>query len=817
MSQGTERRLGGPVGWLLDRQLMTNLREIFLYSAFGTRIDPRNWMMAREVDLTDGFEGEELWFDYLSDTGDGMRATYSMAYLAYSDVWASSADAPGDAALESDAAKTVRLPRGAFLVIGGDTAYHVADYETLVDRFQFPFNRAFEHLAALGKVDDGGDARRPIFGIPGNHDYYDFLDGFNRQFRRPFNPEDRYNPDAKTDQPQLVLEGFRRLQWGSYFSLKLPFEWRMWGLDAQGGVMDRRQRDFFRRIRRDREKKPTEKLIVATPEPITVFGRRGQGDTEIARTLTDIGLPLPYLLDDPAEAFPPGSCRLDLAGDVHHYARHWGSEPGAAQPARYASVVSGLGGAFLHSTSTDVGEVAAAQRYPEPGRALAETLRRLLQPWSIFLGGRVWQIGLLVAGLMFLGVSVAPSLRSVLGLLLGLLGLEPPALADSGDLLIRALAALYTSLGMSEPLLRGRGLLHPELAYLPVLLGLMLFATWRNGRLAMKVRHGEAVPDSAYGGPVRLLAAAAVGTAFWIYGWPGFPYGILHPLAANFVVLAMLAVSFLGLWWCRQYDDAMNAKVRRTGSLSLLDQAQGWVLWIFTLLAGLFGVTRYGFFSLGVAAVDMAFLVVVLGALIGLPVYASKVGAEIHPPWGKAGFALLGLLHAVLQLALPLVLVVSQPPTTGWILAAATILVTWGAGRAAAALVRRTGARGRFGIGAVLLALWLGWVAVLLRVTLKNPQQQEVNLASFALALGLGLVFSCVWFGWYLAVSLCFDGHNNEAGGGARIEQFKQLIRFRLTAEGLTGYVIAVDEPGAEGWTLKPCVVDVFEVRPGQG
>jgi hypothetical protein len=26
---------------------------------------------------------------------------------------------------------------------------------------------------------------RPIFGIPGNHDYYDMLDGFRRQFREP--------------------------------------------------------------------------------------------------------------------------------------------------------------------------------------------------------------------------------------------------------------------------------------------------------------------------------------------------------------------------------------------------------------------------------------------------------------------------------------------------------------------------------------------------------------------------------------------------------------------------------------------------------
>ena len=168
MPEEKERKLGGPVGWLLDRQLLVNLREILLYSAFGTRIDPRNWMVGREADMTDGFEGKEFWFDYLSDTGDSMRATYSMAYLAYSDLWAASVDAPGAVAFEESGGASQRLPRGACLVIGGDTAYHVADYETLVDRFQFPFNRAFAHLKERGKVHP--EERRPIFAIPGNHD-----------------------------------------------------------------------------------------------------------------------------------------------------------------------------------------------------------------------------------------------------------------------------------------------------------------------------------------------------------------------------------------------------------------------------------------------------------------------------------------------------------------------------------------------------------------------------------------------------------------------------------------------------------------------
>ena len=29
----------------------------------------------------------------------------------------------------------------------------------------------------------------------------------------------------------------------------------------------------------------------------------------------------------------------------------------------------------------------------------------------------------------------------------------------------------------------------------------------------------------------------------------------------------------------------------------------------------------------------------------------------------------------------------------------------------------------------------------------------------------LGMLMTCVWFGWYLVVSLAFQGHNNESGG----------------------------------------------------
>jgi hypothetical protein len=810
MAEDKERRLRGPVRWLLDRQLLVNLREIVLYSVFGTRIDPRNWMAGLEVDLTDDFEGEEFWFDYLSDTGDGMTATYSIAYLAYSDLWVSSAVKPGAAALDPGGSTTQRLPRGAFLLIGGDTAYHVADYETLAERFHYPFNRAFQHLAKLGKVDT--KKRRPLFGIPGNHDYYDFLDGFNRQFRRPYNRESRYDEEKGGDQPQLVLEGFARQQRASYFSLKLPFGWRLWGLDAQGGVMDRRQRNFFHE---NRKEKPTNRLIIATPEPITAFGQSAGPDSAIVHSLKNLELPCPFLKKDPETALPADSCRLDIAGDVHHYARYWGSEPGDPEPARYASVVSGLGGAFLHSSSTHAGEIRAKRRYPEPKKALAETLPRLLNPALILFGGRIGVIGLLVAGLLYIAASSAQSLQEAFKPLMEKAKLEFLKPSESPDLVGEAVLALQDSLDFKRnrpPEMEPPLWVDWELAYLLILFPLVGGITVWNSRLAARRRRGEIIQDSTQTGTILLLVLAFWGTRHWVYFRHDAGFGAFHALTSDFAVLVMLAVSFLCLWWCRQYDDALNCKTRRTGRLSWLDWLQLGVLWGFTVLSGTFGIARYGYYPLAVSAVDILFLVIVLGILIGLPVFAWTAGGHLYRWPGKIGFLLLGLVHAILQLCVPVVLVVFCDPKFGGIAALATVAFTLIVGQIAPYLLRD--ARDRFRLGALLLVLWLSWSAGLMALAWGQRTTQEVNGWSFGLALGLGTILSCTWLGWYLAVSLCFDGHNNEAGGGARIERFKQIIRFRLNQEGLTGYVITIDEPKADGRKLEPRVFDVFEVRP---
>jgi hypothetical protein len=174
-----DREFEPPVAWLLGRQLMASLKWILLYTAFGTKLDARDWMDAKvfpaedqqqadqvwktmyqreglktnQASHADGDgEGEkfwqkkgEFWFDYISDTGDGMKATYSIAYLCLSNLWVkelweqrpdeSDAEVHLDHSVNNDRTTLVPLPRGEFLLVGGDTSYHLSDYASLHIRF----------------------------------------------------------------------------------------------------------------------------------------------------------------------------------------------------------------------------------------------------------------------------------------------------------------------------------------------------------------------------------------------------------------------------------------------------------------------------------------------------------------------------------------------------------------------------------------------------------------------------------------------------------------------------------------------------------
>ncbi|HYG81956.1 MAG TPA: hypothetical protein VD861_16280, partial [Pyrinomonadaceae bacterium] len=445
------------MAWLFGRQLIASLKYILLYTAFKGKLDARDWMSAHVIpDRGSPAEverfwrrgngapaqsgdplpasAEEFWFDYISDTGDGQKAVYSIAYLCLSDLAAAQnpqLGQPLEFVSQPDAARLaaegkVLLPRGAFLFVGGDTSYHISDYGTLAKRFQNPFWWAFKDLGESVKG-VAGEVPRLLFGIPGNHDYYDSLDGFNRQFRRP-SSGDEVVPGGRP--PMLMLPTFRRAQEASYVALRLPFDWWFWGLDTEEGEIDFRQFEFFRDLN---DKYQPAKLIVATPEPTTAFGKFADPDENQSKTFKALGLERPFLKD--GEPLAEGKCRVDLSGDIHHYARYWGPPPASGSSDNYASVMAGGGGAFFHPSQTNVREVPQQVLYPPPEKSRNETAKQLFKFSNIVKGGFVWLFGFLIAfGLFFTSYvpqsgkdsvdSFPPFVR---------LGVSPPAEAQRPD------------------------------------------------------------------------------------------------------------------------------------------------------------------------------------------------------------------------------------------------------------------------------------------------------------------------------------------------------------------------------------------------
>lgn len=790
-----------PVAWLLGRQLIASLKYILLFMAFKGKLDARDWMETEVFPSSDSSHfsnredghstDEAFWFDYIADSGDGQRAMYSVAFLCLSDLAINSETEIGqevgfvENSDQAILAKQILLPRGAFLFIGGDTSYHIADYATLANRVQNPFWWAFNDLN--GSV--ANKRRHLLFGIPGNHDYYDSLDGFNRQFRRPSTGD---KVVAGERPPLLMLPTFEREQSASYVALRLPHGWWFWGLDTEQGEIDFRQLEFFKKLH---EENQPAKLIVATPEPTIVFGKPAEEKENQSKTFKAIGLERPFLRTP--EPLPKNKCRLDLSGDVHHYARYFGPSPGSDKPENYASVMAGGGGAFFHPTQTNVHEVPQKRLYPPADRSREETANELFKIRNIISGGFVWLFGFLIAFAFFFTAHIPPSSKEAIDRFPPFvrLGISPPLPAGS----ITESSFLYS----------------PWTIVLVISLGALLIAFSYSRKLFKKEYDPAGVMP-------RKRVKPGQRTAVWI-----------------FVALAFASLA-LGIWGFHTYEPALSRyshsfiifvsliwallaviqSVLYSGWLfeeSYVENIRTWHYWpIWVLLAMSVIAVSASFWFFGthpgaylIADLVQLSILVLMGG--GLTYLAVSVGGALHRGTGKAGFSLLGVSHALLQLAVPFLLI--RKGHLLWApLAALLVVVIF-------QLIGRTLAKLK--TGWPLAIAWVVFGALLLSIPFLLPAA-PLNLfasrwAIFGLCFyagGVGALMSCVLFGWYLAVSLAFNGHNNEAGGAARSEKFRHLVRFRLTDKELTGYVIAIDEAGTEGKNLRPRLVDVFRIAP---
>ncbi len=387
--------------------------------------------------------GRPMWIDFVADTGDDhdvSRAVASMIFAKYS---------------LNDGRTPRELPRGDVLLFGGDTAYPVATGEEIARRLVMPYNDVLRERARPS------DSPRVILGIPGNHDWYDGLDGFGRLFRR--NPHGAQALDApqaarrsqmprhtgivarqlhldevgglmklvanagsafhalwvgaKIGRPRrLSLIGYQPVQEASYWALPLAPGLEAWGVDRQLGYIDYRQRHFFH------ERQPEASLgrvLFVAPDPAIAFGEPHAAG---ARMLSACKLSLTrhrvfYLTGDihhydrthvPREQSEEGEVRA-ASNETRDIPRTTQNAGPAAAPASDTEaslhVIAGGGGAFLHGTRIGPYPGAPPARVYPSGEA---SRRLVLQvPFKLMVGsaGFILHVALGFVGAFELGAS----------------------------------------------------------------------------------------------------------------------------------------------------------------------------------------------------------------------------------------------------------------------------------------------------------------------------------------------------------------------------------------------------------------------------
>jgi hypothetical protein len=369
------------VPWFGIRSFYGHLWHL-VASAIATQdIDSRDWMhadspggltknVARVIDpeaaeagsVTEGL-GRDVFIDYLADTGDDVDVSRAVAKLVAAEYDVEGAD--GEA---------ITLPRGDILVFGGDAAYPVATATEIEARLLTPWNQV------LAERSDG--KRRVLLGIPGNHDWFDGLDGFARMFRARTGPlaEERASTAPGAERPvrhfvswmeafamgkhlvkrrALPVIGYEPVQRASYFALALAPGVDLWGVDRQLRQINFQQRRFFWDRR---SAAPSQSLLLCLPDPLRVNLDHNHSGTAMLQALN---------LD------PGRDPMLCLAGDSHHYER-WHLGPSV-------HLVAGGGGAFLHGAPmVRTKKKRPLIEFPGPRTSLALLAH---VPWRVATGG----------------------------------------------------------------------------------------------------------------------------------------------------------------------------------------------------------------------------------------------------------------------------------------------------------------------------------------------------------------------------------------------------------------------------------------------
>ena len=212
------------------------------------------------------------------------------------------------------------LPGGHILVLGGDEVYPTASSEAYKERFIEPFRCARWHQKPP----------RHVYSIPGNHDWYDGLTSFIRLF-------------CQTGRDRRWFGAWQAQQRRSYYALKLPHRWWIWGLDmALEDDLDPPQYEYFRA--QAQHLQSGDKLILAVPTPTWIKRDGIQAKSGTGRFIG--GDKLDLIMKIPQQEKRDVDVPLVLTGDLHYYARHRAKLEGGTRD----YIVCGGGGAFGKGT-----------------------------------------------------------------------------------------------------------------------------------------------------------------------------------------------------------------------------------------------------------------------------------------------------------------------------------------------------------------------------------------------------------------------------------------------------------------------------------
>jgi hypothetical protein len=352
------------VRWLGPRGLAITAYQVFLSGIFSRYADKREMQAAlKSPQVIDYSDTDELWLDWLADTGDGFDASYATAALLAE---------PTLLLPRTEGERSgVATQRGRVLVLGGDLGYPAADPEEYRDRMVGPFR------AALPAVPEG-EKPPSMVSVAGNHDWYDALTSFLRLYCRG-----------------RVIGGWRTEQSRSYFTLKLPNRWWLIGIDlALDQFIDVPQLDYFRDVV-EHHMQPGDRVILTCHMPSWLFGGLDP-DAEAQR------LARSNLEGFEQELLHPSGVRvmLSIAGDIHHYNRYERDDGSQTR------ITSGSGAAFLYPThniperirwveADGVQTYERRSRYPDRRTSKRLRWRTLLAPFLnpsfiVFVGVLYW-------------------------------------------------------------------------------------------------------------------------------------------------------------------------------------------------------------------------------------------------------------------------------------------------------------------------------------------------------------------------------------------------------------------------------------------